>query len=518
MTDEYWVGFEKVELVSGLSADKPVWLFLRGTLYDESNPDQPLWMHEVGSLPPDANRPAPEGFPVGDAGYYADHLPIGQAVSRMTSVGTPTYELAGVAVGPGQVLEVLVIMLPKVWLETKKVKPSDLDTASLSIFTGLIGASGFGVIGGIVTGVVTALFGGGSEQEVDAPCFNSIIMARHRFTSDDLDRIRNAGSERFGPFDNEASAVCAPIDSYYWLTVNRPTWSFGTTPPVKKGGCTLELAAYTPPGDYVGGKWGDVGNWYDDGVIATVNMRDRRLADVWITEHRSGSDLILTFPGVHLELGTPDSTFFNNVFENPKYPARSPKPACARCSHFTNLKWAKAFPKALVVAAMQPGSHVGTFPVFPLKIDTDVPTTFRKGMCGCDQDRENGPRDQREERLRTMARKRDRAVPIRLNASTYTQELDAQTLWVWPTGTPPPIQTVQLPLKWEFDADLDMPLYVSRGIACWLLPCSSQITLASYHEFHGDDPCVPRLRYTRRNAEGAIVTDAMLEHMLPFIH
>ena len=69
MAKSYSVGFEAVELVDGLAEDKPVWLYMRATLYNEGDLEHPLWFGEVGSLPPDANGPAPDGYPVGDAGW-----------------------------------------------------------------------------------------------------------------------------------------------------------------------------------------------------------------------------------------------------------------------------------------------------------------------------------------------------------------------------------------------------------------------------------------------------------------
>ena len=115
MTTSYSVGFENVELVDGLAEDRPVWLYLRGTLYNDGDFDHPLWIGEVGSLPSDANRPNFDGFPIGDAGRYADHLTIGTPVSNSSDTAVPNFSVGPVEVAPGQVLEVMVIMLPLVW-------------------------------------------------------------------------------------------------------------------------------------------------------------------------------------------------------------------------------------------------------------------------------------------------------------------------------------------------------------------------------------------------------------------
>ena len=121
MAKSYMVGFEAVELVDGLAEDQPVWLYMRATLYNDGDSDHPLWFGEVGSLPPDANRPAPEGYPVGDAGRYADHLIVGTEVRNSSPMNLPQFSVGPVAVDSGQVLEVLIFMLPKVWFETKSV-------------------------------------------------------------------------------------------------------------------------------------------------------------------------------------------------------------------------------------------------------------------------------------------------------------------------------------------------------------------------------------------------------------
>lgn len=157
----YMVGFEQVELVNGLGEDKPVWLYLRGTLYNGNDLETPLWIDEVGSLPPDPNRNIFPSFPRGEAGRYAAGLVRDKPVSNHSSMGQPNFQLDSVEVGPGQVLEVMVIMLPKVWLERKKVPVSKLDALAAGFFGLSLQNFIGGYLGAGIGGLFTALVLGG---------------------------------------------------------------------------------------------------------------------------------------------------------------------------------------------------------------------------------------------------------------------------------------------------------------------------------------------------------------------
>lgn len=121
------LGFEQVELVDGLSEDTPVWLYLRAGVYNGNDLEHPLLVEETGSFPPDPNRRTDDSFPKGDAGLYAPHLTIAQPIRNDAAWGAPRFQVTPVWVEQGQVLEVLVVMLPKVWFSTHTVSRDEAD-------------------------------------------------------------------------------------------------------------------------------------------------------------------------------------------------------------------------------------------------------------------------------------------------------------------------------------------------------------------------------------------------------
>ena len=315
MAEQFFIGFEGVELVNGLGEDKPVWLFMRAALFNENDLNNAIWVDEVGSLPPDANRPVDAPVPFGDTGLYAPHLVRDQRVRNSNERGAPNFACHTVQVSLGQVLEVTVIMVPRVWLQTITVPFDELDKWTISIFVGLLGNfAGGGIVGEIVQTLLTALALGDAEQDVEVPCFNSIIESRHVFTLADLQHLRNQGEQRFGPRDNSAGTFCEPIDSYYWLSANNSGASFGTWLPEKQpGACTLEPRALRPLENELKGEWGDVGDRISDCVIVLITVNGRS-ADVIVRErHRTDPPLELTFHGAPISLGVPEPAFTRNL-------------------------------------------------------------------------------------------------------------------------------------------------------------------------------------------------------------
>lgn len=518
MAKSYVVGFEAVELVDGLSEDKAVWLYMRATLYNEGDLSNPLWFGDVGSLPPDANRPAPDGYPVGDAGWYADHLIVGTEVSNSSATNVPNFSVGPVTVDDGQVLEVLIFMLPKVWFETKSVPPDEADRFGFGLLGAGIGAGGFG-IAGAVAGAILGAFAP-QDHDVTVPCYNTVISARQVFTPADLDSMQSLGRQRFGPQDNEAYEAChQPIDSYYWLSANNAGWSFGTTPDTKKELCLLEPRAYEPAADQLRGAWGDAGDRYNDCLLVSVQCPDAKHGDVVISRGPAGAyATIAQFSRVPIHRLTPDPVFTRNVFDD-GCPARSVHPDCPECLRFINLSTEMIVRPQLLHLGMQAGSHVGTRPPFPFVIDTDRVTQLRPVNCGPCEKRSMSarkPAAAREakanaDRVRLdRAQIRDRLEPGRLGPRWNVALTDAGMVKLWPNGSQ---QTRDLKtIGISDDIAGWFPAPPESGLS-WVLPCSDEFRLATYQEIRGDTGCIGRLRYTRRNAQGVIVADVMLSRL-----
>jgi hypothetical protein len=509
MAKSYVVGFENVELVDGLAPDKPVWLYMRATLLNDGDPDHPLWIDEVGSLPSDANRPGFDGFPHGDAGRYADGLVVGQPVTNAGVTNYPTFSVGPVAVGPGQTLEVLVIMLPRVWLETVSVPPDDLDRLAYGVF-----GAGIGSIGGLPGAVVGFLFGlfAPHDQNVDVPCFNSVIMARNVFTAADLDRIETAGIERLGPQDNESYVVChQPIDAYYSLSVNPQSFHFATTPQPHKELCTLEPRAYLPAAEQLEREWGDVGDRISDCIQVIVTMQGGRHADVIISK-RTGTvyTIIGQFTRVPITRAVPHPDFRRNFYDD-TCPARAVKPDCPECLRFVNLSMEMIVHPGLLYLGMLPGSHVGSQPVFPIKLNSDRVTVERRTSRSC-PDETAVSKSASAFKVSGSRIAAVEAVPVRLGDRHLAQQIDDKHVRLWPTGTAPVRDNKGTRLSNDLFNDPDTYLS-SELVLSWQLVCPREFTLTTYQEIKGDGGCRARLRYTRRNAQGVIVADAMLSRL-----
>jgi hypothetical protein len=505
MAKSYVVGFENVELVDGLAPDKAVWLYMRATLLNDGDPDHPVWIGEVGSLPPDANRPGFDGFPHGDAGRYAAGLMVGQPVTSESEVHVLNFTVGPVEVGPGQTLEVMVIMLPLVWMETVSVPPEALDRLAYGVFGAAIGSIGGPV--GALAGLIFGLFAP-QDQNVDVPCFNSVIMARNVFTAADLDRIETEGFERFGPQDNESYVVChQPIDAYYSLSVNPRSFSFAPTPPANRELCRLEPRAYEAEEDQLVGQWGDVGDRISDCIQVLIDPRPPRHADVTVLRRAAGGyQQIGQFTNVPITRGVPHPDFMRNFYDD-ACPARSVTPDCPQCASFDNLPMAMMVHPGLLYLGMTAGSHIGSKPVFPMRTDTDRMTTPRPAL-----------RDQvapahaarRHGAAATHARAAARSnLPIRFGDRHLVQRIDDTHVRLWPTGTVPVRDQKFSPALSDVFIDREVVLPAELPLS-WLLVCSPEFTLATYQEIKGDGGCRKRLRYTRRDARAVIVADAML--------
>lgn len=496
MGQHYSIGFEGVELISGLDESTPVWLFMRGTVFKETDLATPLWTSDVGALPNDANRPIGGGIPIGDAGRFAEALSVGQRIENRSNWGLPSFKLDPAPLGPGEVLEVQVFMMPQSWFTTVEVPADEADAIATGVFLGLVGSVVGGPIAGLVTGVISGIFASGSSDTVEVPCLSTVVSARHVFTKADLDGMASTGQRRFGPRDNAVGAFCDPIDSFYWLSVNNAGWQFGAPTPVEAGPCQLGPRAFSPRLQQVCDDWGDVGNRVHDYILVWVRPGDGDVVEVLMREGYTGN--VRRFENIPVELAVPSPPYVRNLYADPAIPGRAAKPSCPNCSHFTNL-WLgfKVVPEAFLALAGGRG-HLGGCSSFAET--PGVPSGIPIG-CGTSSGslREyfaNNPGD------------------IALHGdSTLVQVTEDGSVAFWPVGSPPlsvldPDESGLHELVTQhFDRE-DPTLSDDAGVS-WMMVCDD-VVLYSYAELRNGKPCANRLRYIRTRA-GEIVTDAMLE-------
>jgi hypothetical protein len=498
------IAFEQVELVNGLAPDQPVWLFLRATLKDSARPDVVLDVREVGSFPPDANRLAPPDIVADDSGLYAPGLQIAVAARNDTNIGTgqvfPRFALDSIAVADGQQLEVEVFMLPRVWFRQMTVDQDDLDAWSRAGFLALLGASGFGLAGAVIGGVLGGIWGT-EDVDVTVPCYQTVISARHVFTLDDLRALAAEPMRRFGPNDN-VPGVCGFIDSFYWLSANQHVpWSFGPSQPVEPQDCTLRPWRHEPAGEWLQGTWLDRDSWQTSCLGVVVNVEAAGRADVYVYDHpHGGGGPPREFLNRRIEKDLVPSAFTFNYFGG-DCPVRSAKPTCPNCKRFTNLPHAYFLPKAMIAALALGPRHIGA--------DGWGESLLRSGL--------NAPkRDCLEtERLRKLTSKRDAEEAAPFAPGILFRPEGKDHIALWPTGTPPPQKTMDQPVKLD---DLvasrfhDGVTIADLLFGCFKIILSEREILFTYAEVPARGaPTCARLRYMLWDEEGRVVKDVMLQ-------
>jgi len=502
MSNPFELSFEQAELVNGLGEDKPVWLYMRASVFNDKDPATPIWSGEVGSLPPDANSQI-DGFPSGDAGKYAENLVRDVAVRADDAGGKPRFHLPVFSLGTDQHVELTLMLLPKVWFEKKKIPASEFDQAVFTVFAMLVlNAAGGGLVGSIVGFILGALNPFDDEQEIEVPCFNSVIMARHVFRENDLVDIFAEGMRRFGPRDNEGGGLCTDIDSYYWLSVAIPQFQLPAPEKPTKTSCTLEPRAYVPKAEQLAGRWGDLGDGLNDRVYVYVSLMDEAHANVSITERASSGHRQFSWERAPITRGTPSPAYFRNFYDDPLVPPMSVKPACPYCSGFVNLFLGLVMPRELFIASMMGGSHVGTRPIVPLRLDTDRAT--QRPACHC---LAQGVRADRTER----ARRRDLYEPADLGAGVFAALRQDGLVDVWRPGQRRHyLHSHHHQVMVKPSADLDLYLNPELPIS-WIATARDGSFIATYAEIHKETKCCRRLRYVRMGADGKPVVDVMLE-------
>lgn len=501
MAEFFSIAFEQVELVNGLAPDQPVWLFLRATLKDSANPEVVLDVREVGSFPPDANRPAPPDIVADDSGLYAPGLQIAVATRNDTTIGTgqvfPRFALDSIAVAEGQQLEVEVFMLPRVWFRQMTVDQDDLDAWARAGFLTLLGASGFGLAGAVIGGVLGGIWG---TEDVDAtiPCYQTVISARHVFSLDDLRALAAEPMRRFGPNDNVAG-ICGYIDSFYWLSANQHVpWSFGPSRPVEPQDCTLRPWRHEPPGEWLQGTWLDRDRWETSCLGVAVNVTASGRADVYVYDHpHGGTEPPREFLNRLIKRDLVPSSFTYNYFGG-DCPVRSAKPTCPNCKRFTNLPHGYFLPKAMIAALALAPRHVGA------------------GGWGESMLRSilNAPKPDclEAERRRRLTSEPGEAAPLAPGVLFRREGKDRVALW--PAGTPPPT-TMDQGVKLDDLVTTRLPDGVSIAelmFGCFKISLSEREALFTYAEVPArGEPTCARLRYVLWDDEGRVVKDVMLQ-------
>lgn len=501
MSSQFDLAFEQIELINGLGEDKPVWLFMRASLFADSDPNTPIWSGEVGSLPDDANQPS-EGFPTGDAGKYAEHLLRDQPVRNDDTSGRPRFMLPTFTMYLDQFLELSIFMLPKIWFETKKIPISDFDRGTYSGLVGLlVNFAGGGLLGQAISTILSYILNPFKEQEIDVPCLNTIITARHILRIEDVNGIFSEGMRRFGPRDNN-SGMCDDIDSFYWLSVAVPQMQFAPTTPVGKAGCSLEPRAYFPKAEQFVGSWGDIGDGYSEHVRVSVELIDDHHANIYTTEQNAIGNRDYKWENCPITRSDPTPGFYRNIYDNPLLPSSSAKPSCPYCSYFKNMIFSQFFPKLLVWAGMSGGSHIGTKPIYPVRIDTDVATA-----------RQARPSPRTATKATAQEQSADRpsmhrqAEPLAFGSGLHIRDSSPEGYQVWGQGSNRLLD--RKPFTSTFDPGAEVILFPELPLA-WIATGEDGSFVATYAEIRNGEKCTRRLRYVRMGEGGRPIVDLML--------
>ncbi|HEY4093465.1 MAG TPA: hypothetical protein VGN46_18290 [Luteibacter sp.] len=506
MTESFKIAFEQVQLLSGLAPDQPVWLYMRATLHNADDLDTALDTQQIGALPPDANRSIDPSVPLGDAGIYAPGLAVGDIVRNdvadfSTSQLFPRFELSPMAVAEGQILAVEVFLVPKVWLKTIRVPQSEADKWLKRGFLTLLGASGFGVWGAIGGAIIGFLWGEG-DQDVDVPCTQTLISARHLFTFDDLKALQSEGMRQFGPADNDLSAVCGAIDSFYWLSANQHVaWSFGPSRPVEQSDCQLRPWRHRPVEEWLSGTWLDRDTWETSCVGVSVNVTDDRHADVWVFDEPSkpGSQS-REFDRCPITSDHPPNEFTRNRYDD-GCPPRSVSPVCAECKRFSNIPSSLIISNKMLLALALAPRHLGA----ERWIDPMVQRIAERKLPSCAE----------AARLRRIMS--DAPNEVRpFGRGVLFKQLANDDMVLWPKGSPPP----KLHVRDQPRSPLTKPIRDLSEFAtitdvlygCFKVAIGEREALFTYAEVpEKGKPKCPRLRYVRWNDDEKIVKDVMLQ-------
>jgi hypothetical protein len=425
-------------------------------LYKPGKPDEPYWQATIGGAPLDANNPYAAGYG-SEEGRFADQLVPGQVTRKDDAAGQPLFTTGYVQVDPTDRLVVSIYMAPATFFGSTRIGPDERDRLLVSIFTGAAGLIG-GPVGGVV-GALVGFFGPDLlSSDVEVPCFNPIISARHEWTGQQL--LDNTDPAlTFGPGGPEAIGGCPQASSTYTLTISHLTFDRG--PDVAREGCTLEPHVTAVPLTDFSGSWGDSPARATDCISVDIFVEDPlkfvfqvQLNEVGTPNH----DLKFEHLNVSEERAAP--AFRRNVYDFAMCAVRSVQPLSAPCGKFTNLERGRSFDKKSMLP-MFIASHPGTRPIIPIVINTD--------------------------RERAAHRSGDAAV--------------------LPQGHRP----MELPgsiaeMIGQEGAEISPSFRLVSA-----LRCSRDIVLFLYGELHRGRLQVTRLRYLRTRPDGAIATDVMLQ-------
>ena len=491
MATTFQLAFEQVQLLAGLEPNQAVYLVLQAKAYDPDTPDNPFYTETVGGLSPnDANSPADI---VSGTGFYAASLPQGAFVRndvRDSGTPTPRFALPPVSLELGQILELSIVLAPEVWFKTVNVPASDWDKFLGTAFMTALGLGGFG-IWGAAAGLVLGFLGlSSSDEDVQVPCYNVAIAARHVWTGAEVASLAGQGLLQFGPRGEEPSYGCPRIDSFYWLSISQQM-QFGTRTPWKAGDCTLDVVYDMDLASRFENKWGDVGDTALDCARVVVEPADKGRFNVSLWE--PGRTALPQIEFHNVPLTTERAPIFGrNVYPDKGCPARSVTPSCAMCKRFTNTNTGMYLPGKLLLGVGLRSTHIGARPLLALQFDNDRP-------LGCGHTAIVPP-PHLERHLKSGRSKQRKILPtnsaIRVNRSTVLIEpapgmlvMSGQVLINHPAGA-----------------------HFASLLQALTLRLSPQRVLYLYGEYPstGTDTQCFRLRYRHTDDKGVTITDLML--------
>lgn len=478
--EEYQINFEQVVLHESFGPVGPVYLFMRGTVYDPTQPEVALWSGSAGGLSPkDANVPADGETPTSEP--FAPSLPVGAVVrndgpnpARQNPYG-PNFAVLPIPLASNERLRLELCLAPEVWFQTTHVPLSDWDRALTTIFLTAAGASG-GVAGALV-GALVGIFDPFSGSDPEVPCFNPILLETHEWDAAELRNFAGTGTHEYGPTGAPGGLGCPQARATYWLSAQ--TLGFIETP---QAGCSvLNVGDEAAPLGFEG-RWGDFGLTPSDQVNAWITRSSSvtDTYDVVVRERETASrEMRSSFADVKVtgEIAMP--WFFRNEYAFSPFGYYEAKPVSSECGSFTNLK--QGTPWADLIFRL---ARIRRIIATELAIETG--SGVQRGS-----EQRHDPRVSLGKSLEAPGSLLD-----------DSEGIDAGSVIRSGPGGVSPLRS--------FTAYGAGKSGFSRRHSVWVLRLTPELVLMQYGEFHRGKMLTKRIRYLRTNASGHVYTDVLL--------
>jgi hypothetical protein len=211
---------------------------------------------------------------------------------------------------------------------------------------------------------------GTSDQDVQVPCYNVVIAARHQWTGDQLAQVAGQGMLQFGPTGPDPSYGCPRIDSFYWLSVTEQMqFQFPTSAP-SKGDCRLDVVLDMSLAARFENSWGDRGDQTLD-CARTVVYPANGNWNVSLWDPGQTAKPAQEFQNVPVTIEEALPLFRRNIYPDGSCPAQSVTPECEVCSRFTNVDAGMYFPGKLLFGIGLRSTHIGAPPLLALHLNND---------------------------------------------------------------------------------------------------------------------------------------------------